>query len=90
MFRSAQHIAQPPLPLLITGVSGVVGYDAVDYFSRRYPGAVVAIRQQDNWRLSGPAIVPCNAEDRRGLAALFDRYAFRSVLNCAGNCAQSL
>jgi len=87
MIRSANRILEPPLPLLVTGVSGVVGYDAVDYFSRRYPGRVVAIRQQDNWRLKGPTIVPCDAEDRRGLEALFDRYAFRSVLNCAGNCA---
>ena len=26
-----------PLPLLITGVSGVAGYNALDYFCRRYP-----------------------------------------------------
>jgi dTDP-4-dehydrorhamnose reductase len=86
MFRSAQ-LAECPLPLLITGVSGVVGYHAVDYFSRRYPGQIVAIRQTDNWRLTGPAVVPCDAEDRRGLEALFDRYQFRAVLDCAGNCA---
>ena len=91
MFRPAQHflnrqLAEPPLPLLITGASGVVGFDAVEYFSRRYPGRVIAIRQQDNVRLSGPAIVACDAEDRRGLEALFDRYGIRSVLNCAGNC----
>jgi dTDP-4-dehydrorhamnose reductase len=89
MFRSAQNIAEPPLPLLITGVSGVVGYDAVEYFSRRYPGQVVAIRQTDNQRLNGPAIVPCDAEDRSGLEKLFDRYEFGSVINCAGNCALS-
>jgi len=87
MFRSAQSTVEPPLPLLITGVSGVVGYNAVDYFCRRYPGQVVAIRQQDNWRLTGPAIVSCDAEDLGGLEDLFDRYRFRSVLNCAGNCA---
>ncbi len=88
MFRSAQQIVEPPpLPLLITGVSGVVGYDAVEYFSQRYPGQVVAIRQTDNPRLNGPAIVPCDAEDRPGLEKLFDRYEFGSVINCAGNCA---
>lgn len=39
-----------PLPLLITGVAGVAGYNALDYFRTRYPGQVIAIRQEDNWR----------------------------------------
>jgi dTDP-4-dehydrorhamnose reductase len=76
-----------PLPLLITGVAGVAGYNALDYFRRRYPGQVVAIRQEDNWPLSGDGIVACNAEDHLRLRALFEEYQFRSVLNCAGNCA---
>ena len=42
-----------PLPLLITGVAGVAGYNALDYFRARYPGQVIAIRQEDNWRLRG-------------------------------------
>lgn len=77
----------PPLPLLITGVAGVAGYNALSYFSSRYPGQVIGIRQADNWPLTGPDIVACNAEDRRGLEQLFQQYQFRSVLNCAGNCA---
>jgi dTDP-4-dehydrorhamnose reductase len=76
-----------PLPLLITGVAGVAGYNALHYFRARYPGQVVAIRQEDNWPLSGDGIVPCNAEDHGRLRALFDQYQFQSVLNCAGNCA---
>lgn len=76
-----------PLPLLITGVAGVAGYNAFDYFSRRYPGRVVGIRQADNWKLSAPGIVACDAEDRDELTRLFDRWQFRSVLDCAGNCA---
>jgi dTDP-4-dehydrorhamnose reductase len=76
-----------PLPLLITGVAGVAGYNALDYFRRSYPGQVVAIRQEDNWPLSGDGIVACDAEDHLRLRALFDEYQFRSVLNCAGNCA---
>jgi dTDP-4-dehydrorhamnose reductase len=76
-----------PLPLLITGVAGVAGYNALYYFRKRYPGRVVAIRQEDNWPLSGEGIVPCNAEDYGRLRALFDEYQFQSVLNCAGNCA---
>jgi len=76
-----------PLPLLITGIAGVAGYNALAYFQKKYPGQVIGIRQEDNWPLSGPGIEACNAEDRDALARLFDRYQFRSVLNCAGNCA---
>ena len=81
------HSLQPPLPLLITGVAGVAGYNALDYFRARYPGQVVGIRQRDNWPLSGEGVVACNAEDADELARLFDEHQFRSVLNCAGNCA---
>jgi dTDP-4-dehydrorhamnose reductase len=76
-----------PLPLLITGVAGVAGYNALHYFRDRYPGQVVAIRQEDNWPLRGEGVIPCNAEDHQSLLALFDEYQFQSVLNCAGNCA---
>ena len=77
----------PPLPLLITGVAGVAGYNALDYFRCRYPGQVVGIRQRDNFRLAGAGVVACNAEDADELKRLFDTYEFRSVLDCAGNCA---
>ncbi|HTU24083.1 MAG TPA: sugar nucleotide-binding protein [Pirellulales bacterium] len=83
----SHSVDAPPLPLLITGVAGVAGYNAVDYFRRRYPGQVIALRQRDNWRLVGDGIVVCNAEDRDGLARLFAEHRFRSVLDCAGNCA---
>jgi dTDP-4-dehydrorhamnose reductase len=76
-----------PLPLLITGVAGVAGYNALEYFRARYPGQVVAIRQEDNWPLSGDGIVACDAENHERLRALFDEYQFGSILNCAGNCA---
>jgi dTDP-4-dehydrorhamnose reductase len=78
---------RPPLPLLITGIAGVAGYNALHYFRARYPGQVVGIRQRDNWRLTGEGIVPCNAEDRGELARLFDQHRFAAVLDCAGNCA---
>ena len=75
------------LPLLITGVAGVAGYNALDYFQRRFPGQVIGIRQRDNWRLDRPGVVACNAEDREGLGELFETHRFASVLDCAGNCA---
>jgi len=86
MYRSSLH-PTVPLPLLITGVAGVAGYNALAYFQRRFPGQVIGIRQHDNWRLSGPGIVACNAEDRDGLARLFEQQRFAAILDCAGNCA---
>ena len=77
----------PPLPLLITGVAGVPGYNAMAYFAAKYPGQVVGIRQADNVRLLGPGVVPCNAEDQEGVRRLFEEHKFASVLDCAGNCA---
>src|SRR5688500_12845089 len=76
-----------PLPLLITGIAGVAGYNAFRYFRAKHPGQAVGIRQQDNWRLTGGGVVACNAEDRDGLRRLFDEYGFAAVLDCAGNCA---
>ena len=31
------------LPLLITGATGVAGYNALHYFQRKYPGQVVGV-----------------------------------------------
>jgi len=87
MFRPALQPSSIPLPLLITGVAGVAGYNALAYFQAKYPSQVFGIRQRDNWRLDGPGIVACNAEDSQALAQLFDEYRFASVLDCAGNCA---
>lgn len=87
MFQKAILAGEPQLPLLITGIAGVAGYNALHYFQAKYPGQVVGVRQRDNWRLQGDAIEACDAEDAEGMTRLFDRYRFKSVLNCAGNCA---
>jgi dTDP-4-dehydrorhamnose reductase len=87
MFGPNRPAACPPLPLLITGITGVTGYHALRYFQSRYPGQVIGIRQENDERLAGPGVVACNAEDRAGLSAVFRHYRFASVLNCAGNCA---
>src|SRR5438874_11371402 len=104
---SAEMIPMPiaefaqSLPLLITGITGVAGYNALHYFQKRYPGQVVGTRPVKTWRAasrrladswatapSGLAtIVGLDAEDRCGLGELFDIYRFRSVLNAVGNCA---
>lgn len=84
---TASPASELPLPLLITGIAGVVGGNTFEHFRAKYPGQVIGIRQQDNQKLAGPGVEPCNAEDRETLLKLFDKYQFRSVLNCAGNCA---
>ena len=78
---------EPPLPLSDHRRGRRAGYNAMAYFGAKYPGRVVGIRQVDNFRLVGPGVVACNAEDREGLARLFEEHAFASVLDCAGNCA---
>lgn len=75
------------LPLLVTGVTGVAGFAAFHYLSRRYPGQVVGTRPHKTWRLQDHDIVPLDAEDSMGMRTLFDRFGFRSVLNAVGNCA---
>src|SRR5689334_12171751 len=75
------------LPLLITGITGVAGYNALHYFQKRYPGQVIGIRPLQTWRLQGDGIIALDAENRAGMRELFDTYKFASVLNCVGNCA---
>lgn len=76
----------PRLPLLVTGVAGVAGYNAFRYFERRFPGQVIGTRRVDNWRLCGPGITACDIHDRDGLRRLFDRHQFASVLHAEGTC----
>jgi dTDP-4-dehydrorhamnose reductase len=77
---------QPPLPLLLTGIAGVAGYNALHYFRQRYPGQVFAVRRPDNWPLRGEGIVGCDVDDEAALRRLFDRHQFAAVLNCEGTC----
>ncbi|MDA7950502.1 MAG: sugar nucleotide-binding protein [Pirellulaceae bacterium] len=82
-----QPTSRPPLPLLVTGIAGVAGYNALAYFQKRYPGQVIGVRRHDNWPLSGTGIEPCNTESYDELEALFEKYSFAAVLNCGGSCA---
>lgn len=81
-----QQAIEPPLPLLITGVAGVAGYNAFAYFRALYGDRVIAIRRSDNWPLKGPGIVPCDMDDPDQLRRLFDRHQFTAVLNAEGTC----
>jgi dTDP-4-dehydrorhamnose reductase len=75
-----------PLPILLTGVAGVAGYNAFHFFRALYPGQVFAARRVDNWPLAGEGIYPCDLNDRESLQRLFDRHAFQAVINCEGTC----
>ena len=65
-------LAQVDLPLLVTGIAGVAGYNAFHYYSKLYPGQVIGIRRNEYWPLSGNGIVGCDIVDRTKLIALFD------------------
>src|SRR5262245_12675115 len=86
MFVEAAEFV-PRLPLLITGIAGVAGFNAFHYFRERYPGQVIGIRPRQTWRLTAVGIVAQDAEDADGMTDLFCEHRFRSVLNCVGNCA---
>jgi dTDP-4-dehydrorhamnose reductase len=75
------------LPLLLTGITGVAGYNAFHWLRDRYPGQVIGTRPRVTWRLSGPGVVELDAEDAAGMRELFRHYRFGAVLNCVGNCA---
>jgi dTDP-4-dehydrorhamnose reductase len=75
------------LPLLITGITGVAGYNAFAYFQQRYPGRVIGARPPQTWQLAHRAVVPLDIDHRTSVEALFAAHRFGSVLNCAGNCA---
>jgi len=75
------------LPLLVTGITGVAGYNAFHYLQKRHPGQVIGVRPRRAWRLRGEGVVALDIEDVAALDALFQTFRFRSVLNCIGNCA---
>jgi dTDP-4-dehydrorhamnose reductase len=78
------------LPLLITGISGVAGYNAFFHFHKCHPGQVVGIRPTQTWRLVGKraqCIIPLDTEHEADLQQLFREHRFRAVLNTTGNCA---
>lgn len=76
----------PPLPMLITGIAGVPGYNALHYFRALYGDQVIGIRQPSMWPLIGEGVVACDVEDAQQVDALWEKYRFASLLNCGGSC----
>lgn len=77
----------PRFPLLITGITGVAGYNAFYYFRERYPGQVIGLRPRQTFRLNGDGIIALDADDTAALRDLCATFRFGSVLNAVGNCA---
>ena len=77
----------PPLPLLITGVSGVAGHNAWQALRRRYGHLVWGLRQVSATLPEQQGILYCDIEDLSGLKRLFEQYRFAAILDCGGNCA---
>lgn len=81
------HLDATRLPLLITGVTGVAGSNALAHFRQVFPGQVVGLRPVASWQMAASDVVGIEQDDADAMASLFDQYRFGSVLDCAGNCA---
>ena len=79
-------IPEIELPLLITGVAGVSGYNAFKYYYEKYPGQVIGTRRKEYWPLSGDGLVGCDVTNQESITALCQQHSFRSVINCLGTC----
>ena len=78
--------ADPKLPMLITGLAGVPGYNAFHYFRSLYGDQVIGVRQPNMWPLKGDGIIACDVGDARSLEKLWAEHGFRTVLNSVGSC----
>lgn len=85
--RLLHDLRADQLPLLITGIAGVAGYNAFAHFRRKFGNQVIGLRPVKNWPLSGDQIVGCDIEDENRFKELVERYEIRSILNCGGSCA---
>ena len=74
------------LPLLVTGVAGVAGFNAFHHFRRLYGKQVLGVRPVNNWPLSGEGIVGCDVENQDAFSRLIEENRVRSILNCGGSC----
>ena len=74
------------LPLLVTGVAGVAGFNAFHHFRRLYGKQVLGVRPVNNWPLSGEGIVGCDVEDQDAFSRLIRQNQIQSILNCGGSC----
>jgi len=81
------NLSPDQLPLLITGIAGVSGYNAFYHFRKKYGDQVYGLRTVKNWPLSGDQIIGCDVEDQEHFKSLIDQFGIRTILNCGGSCA---
>ena len=60
-------LSKVDLPILVTGIAGVAGYNAFHYYSRLYSGNVIGIRRDEYWPLTGEGIVGCDIINKEKL-----------------------
>lgn len=77
----------PPLPLLVTGVTGVAGYGALAYLQTRFPGRVFGSVQETDVDFPAPDLIYIDLRDYAEVERVFDERKFQGILDCAGNCA---
>ena len=92
--NSGRHFTEPhrslsedQLPLLITGIAGVSGFNAFHYFRKKFGDQVIGLRTVNNWPLCGEQIIACNVEEEEAFQNVIDQYQIRTILNCGGSCA---
>ncbi len=78
---------QQHLPVLITGVAGVAGFNAFHQFRERYGDQVIGQRTVRNWPLQVDGIVACDLTDTSSLVQLLEDNNIRTIINCGGSCA---
>ena len=74
------------LPLLVTGIAGVAGFNVFHFFRQRFGDQVIGVRQPSMWPLSGPGIVACDLTDRGSVESLWDEHRFGSLISSLGSC----
>lgn len=84
---SLPSLSSEQLPILVTGIAGVAGYNAFYHFRKKFGNQVIGLRREKNWPFTGEGILGCDVEDKEKLTSLIKRFGVRSILNCGGSCA---
>ena len=70
--------AHDRLPMLVTGIAGVAGYNAFAFFRQKYGDLVTGQRPKNNWPLSGPGIVGADFDNQEELRKLIAQGRFKN------------
>ena len=84
---SGDNILRERLPLLVTGLPGIPGYNSFHYLRRRYGDQVIGIKPRHTRALDYRGVYAISAEDEEAFQALFERYCFKTVIDASGCCA---